>query len=41
MDINLFIIFKNTMSFDTFQKSFSTNLNLSRDNKKDVLWNVI
>jgi hypothetical protein len=29
------------MSFDTYQKSFSTNLYASKDNKKDVLWNII
>lgn len=29
------------MSFDMYQKSFSTNLHTSKDNKKDVLWNII
>lgn len=29
------------MSFDSFGKSFSTNLQASRDPKKSVLWNNI
>ncbi len=29
------------MSFDSFGKSFSTNLQVSRDPKKSVLWNNI
>ncbi len=29
------------MSFDSFGKSFSTNLQVSRDPKKSVLWNDI
>jgi hypothetical protein len=29
------------MSFDSFSKSFSTNLQVSRDPKKSILWNNI